>query len=115
MKRTKLDEIVEEELKRERDMDQPLNNVYSVNLGPAIARVCKRIAERAFRHGVERCAAHANTYPGPMNVQPAPAEEKKRCECGHEDPGYDRPCLYTTYKCEGGRHPDRRKGERRKK
>jgi hypothetical protein len=62
--RNHLDEIVEEEQK---NTPVPLDSVL------------KRIADRAFRHGVER-ALFFRTHPD--SVQPARAEEK--CYCGAE-------------------------------
>ena len=70
-KRSRLDEIVGEE-----------------NVAPAFRAEAKRIAERAFLHGVQRHQGMSVGYNAIWcgDVQPAPAEEKaKRCnECGHE-------------------------------
>lgn len=59
----------------------------------------KRIAERAFRHGVEQCS-RVGMFDYRSSVQPAPAEEKARVtQVG--------PAGSFTF-------TDRRKGERRK-
>ncbi len=105
---TKLDEIVDEEFAYWRPSDPPR----------AYGRDCaidggKRIAERAFRHGVER-GVHAavRDHPGITmfdSVQPAPAGE-----------GEARPGFHESYCDDRRRHTpgngrcDRRKGERRK-
>ncbi len=47
-------------------------------LGPTL----RRIAERAFRHGVER-TKYELIQGWQENVQPAPTEEKCACGCGH--------------------------------
>jgi hypothetical protein len=94
--RTKLDEIVEEECPRE--------TRYTVH--DEVIRIwCKRIALRAFRHGVERTGVFANCSAiyGPLlpQVQPAPVESK----------------LYDSgleYKGAPWKWQDRRKGQRRK-
>jgi hypothetical protein len=109
--RTKLDEIVEEVL------------AMGEGLSPERRENGNRIAERAFRHGVERAREATNVISGHefdcngagllnimemavnaarhqmANAQPAPAEEKHRCVIGGH-------CVT----CDG----DRRKGERRK-
>ena len=88
--RTRLDEIVEEEIRAE---------AGDRHAGPMVAAICKRIAERAFRHGTERTheAFTGCTIGiwGPYDkllvrgeeVRPAPAEEKWTpgdCPlCGH--------------------------------
>ena len=106
--RSRLDEIVEEECIKGYD-----------------GTVAKRIAERAFRHGVERdrgllqdildgacAAARSGTtwwtpahVSSPRDVQPAPAEEKAN-ECQRD--GTCPPFAHVF--CQ----PNRRKGERRK-
>ena len=104
-KRSKLDEIVEETM---RDWTAS---------GGMDTELFKRIAERSFRHGVERAVADTLSRRrygnGPWidhkeistNVQPAPAsaEEKRKEWCPS--------CLdnWCQKHC-----PDRRKGERRK-
>lgn len=92
--RTRLDEIVEEECRGE------------ATYGGNEITVGRRVAERAFRHGVEQTKAaatcrEANVYginlkiPEFGNVQPAPAEDRCAGKTG-------------IHVC-----PDRRKGERR--
>jgi hypothetical protein len=80
--RTRLDEIVEEEL--------PLAGPFVGTIG----EIGGRIAERAFRHGVERVSEQLFKQPGRLLVQPSPAEERsRRCARCHYDPGswqYDR-------------------------
>jgi hypothetical protein len=103
--RTKLDEIVEEECK-------------------GLDAIGKRIAERAFRHGVERGEEFLRLtiqnllkmdtdvlIRGAERVQPAPAEEKScfwRVEGVTAQEEALRRCSSFT------EIPDRRKGERRK-
>lgn len=84
--RTRLDEIVEEEFYKQ-------GGPYTMEYG-------ERIAERAFRHGVEQAMREwVAVKPGPA-IQPAPAEEKRCSHCF-----VDCKCFH----CRG----DRRKGERR--
>jgi L-ascorbate metabolism protein UlaG (beta-lactamase superfamily) len=108
---TRLDEIVEEELARQ-------------EIAPK--RCGKRIAERAFRHGVdqERLINGGWTFVS-EDVQPAPAEEKwwegrkgerrkGREICPHA-PEYSGRCFVfirpdgTVYHAGDSRHKDRRK------
>lgn len=94
--RTKLDEIVEEEMGEAH--------------GPQITfgAICGRIAESCFRHGVERAQDREQWNPGdPSKVEPAPAEEKCPCGC----PPWD--CCYKD-PATGEVSRDRRKAERRK-
>jgi hypothetical protein len=95
--RTRLDEIVEEET------GEDASPGWHV-----------RIAERAFRHGVEQCVASPDwTGLQPSRVQPAPAEEKCR-SCWHT-PHPGSPCSSGLNECDNWRGCDnRRKGERRK-
>jgi hypothetical protein len=121
--RTRLDEIVEEEIPRE--------SHYTAH-AEVVRTWGKRIAERAFQHGCEMggMAAVRNCEQirlgkapeyGGETVQPAPAEEKLCGKCRH--PEHDGICLFmlvdidrfglmTTPSgtCNCG---DRRKGKRR--
>jgi hypothetical protein len=96
--RTRLDEIVEEEFEK-------VGRVLVFSTG----EICKRVAELAFRHGVERGIIEGRKFDrgsrveGFDHVQPAPAEENVPVRCPT---------------CGGLPHPyppslDRRKGERR--
>lgn len=135
--RTRLDQIVREEFERERDGFGKAD-VNEKSVVDAFCRVGPRIAERAFRHGVEQCTEWANTHHiGYTNdVQPGPAVEKKPsaphgCSlvwCGrnpgdavHTDqqgcPDTFHPYRhFETYcvECGGADVRDRRKGQRRK-
>lgn len=96
--RTRLDEIIEFEV---RASGFGSWNTESSDLTTLPATV-KRIAERAFRHGVEQLMKNVFVSYDTENVQPAPAEEKPeggRYVCPHE-------------RCQM-HHPDRRKGQRR--
>lgn len=121
--RTRLDEIVDQELKKWNGF------VWSVVPWPTVVR---DVAERAFRHGVEqgidRCQGHGFDHMA-QYVQPAPAcaickdgsclthpAEKKgppvgACSCGTigvcVTPG-------VIHRTDGPCFMDRRKGERRK-
>jgi hypothetical protein len=65
--RNRLDEIVEEELR----------------IGVLHSPTVRRIAERAFRHGVERAQQQP---PHPSLIQPAPAKEELMCWCSSSSP-----------------------------
>ena len=104
--RNRLDEIVEEEARPGRwfvDLSGDANH-----LGPTM----KRIAERAFRHGVERGwkIAMADSSFAPV-IQPTGAEEK--CRCGPEPHAPHEPPYHIREWGYGSRYPDARKGERR--
>ena len=101
--RTRLDEIVEEEIRAE---------AGDRHAGPMVAAICKRIAERAFRHGVERGwkIAMADSSFAPV-IQPTGAEEK--CRCGPEPHAPHEPPYHIREWGYGSRYPDARKGERR--
>ena len=123
--RTRLDEIVEEEIDRFVFGDKAQIYLREV-----------RIAERAFRHGVElgqyagwiACKNGHGVFTG-QEVQPAPAEEKpcNRVGCGWVQGPHIHAAAHVEEKCPDecwhgrnswlhGLHiplPDRRKGERR--
>jgi hypothetical protein len=88
--RTKLDEIVEEEC--------PMKGSFKAS--PWVHRV----AERAFRHGVERARGWYLQTPA-KDVQPEPVGEKT-----YAHPGCFRNTPHGAYECV----EDRRKGQRRK-
>lgn len=95
--KTRLDEIVEEEGRRWVELMRP-----APWTGEQVV-VAERIAERAFRHGVEQCDHVGTTDINGDDVQPAPSMEKC-CDW------VDGPHCH-----EGDRvFKDRRKGERRK-
>ena len=124
--RTRLDEIVEEEIRAE---------AGDRHAGPMVAAICKRIAERAFRHGVEQAGTgmheackvrYSGIHFDLRGVQPAPAEERHpeqdtvhaaQAERYKPAPAEEKvPVRCPT--CGGLPHPyppslDRRKGERR--
>jgi hypothetical protein len=83
MSRTRLDEIVEEETRAFPEM-RTINYFGPNPLG--------KIAERAFRHGVEQANAINNpslTYKGLpwiWDVPPAPAEDDPTCWCSSSSP-----------------------------
>ena len=104
--RNRFDEIVEEELNGKR-----------LEI-PAVLGYVKRIAERAFRHGVEQGLGPA---PGVLkyiqSVRPAPA--KGGCACGCDDPwahqgqGNVYPVKQVAWGSVPGGWIDRRKDQRR--
>ncbi len=107
--RTKLDEIVEEEGKSggwhvQKEPEAPAN---------LLRPTMDRIAERAFRHGVERGVATAPYMKDGRSyiVQPAPAEEKPI-------PAPDCPARcggpHSLRASDGIYHCNTRKGQRRK-
>jgi hypothetical protein len=71
MSRTKLDEIVDEEIIPESEEITTTDRLYR---GQVL-----RVAERAFRHGVER----AQQLPHPSLIQPAPAAAPLCPLCPH--------------------------------
>ncbi len=119
--RTKLDEIVDEELRAGIDRGDPCRAFGT------------RVAERAFRHGVEQTKKAATiveprVWLGQImdgaeirwgDVQPAPAEEntsvQEYCDCGMYAMRHVRqPNCSTVSFSSWHRYADRRKGERRK-
>jgi hypothetical protein len=90
--RTRLDEIVEEELRV---------GVLGISALDATL-AAKRIAARVFRHGVEQGRNHPQA--AARSVQPAPAME--------DDPSYKPGMWYRN--SHGVTVPSRRSGERRK-
>ena len=97
--RTRLDEIVEEER-------------ACLNGWAAYPAGLHKIAERAFRHGVEQAhGVFAYLDPNGRNVQPAPAEEKPQCSCRSVGICCTPNVIHRT---DGPCFMDSRKGERRK-
>jgi hypothetical protein len=108
--RTKLDEIVEEEIPRE--------SHYTAHV-EVVRTWGKRIAERAFRYGCERHALWVKSVvDASPNIVPAPAEEKFCLKCKHGE--HDGICLFMVVNLNSMTTPsgtcdcgDRRRGKRR--